>query len=237
MGKLKKIAILQSNYIPWKGYFDLINYVDEFILFDDMQYTKRDWRNRNRIKTPNGLIWLTIPVRAKGKYYQLIKDTQISDPRWGENHWSSILWNYKRAQFFKEFSGYFEALFLESNEEFLSKINHSFIQAICEILSINTEISWSMDYSLIDGKTERLVDLCLQAGGTHYISGPAAKNYIDDKIFKDAGIGLEYFDYSGYLKYPQIYLPFEHGVSVLDLIFNTGFDARKYMLSFGEGDG
>ncbi|MDX2231897.1 MAG: WbqC family protein [Leptolyngbyaceae cyanobacterium bins.349] len=89
----KKVAIVQSNYIPWKGYFDLINSVDEFILYDDMQYTRRDWRNRNQIKTASGLMWLTIPVQVKGKYYQKIRETQISDPTWAQEHWRSILTN------------------------------------------------------------------------------------------------------------------------------------------------
>ena len=98
----KKVAIVQSNYIPWKGYFDLINSVDEFILYDDMQYTMRDWRNRNKIKTKNGLMWLTIPVQVKGKYYQKIRETIISDPQWNRNPWQSISHNYFQAKYFCE---------------------------------------------------------------------------------------------------------------------------------------
>src|SRR5438046_4323553 len=93
----RKAAIVQSNYIPWKGYFDLIRRVDEFILYDDVQYTRRDWRNRNLIKTPQGLRWLTIPVEVKGKYYQSIRDTKIADPVWAASHWQTIVHNYGRA--------------------------------------------------------------------------------------------------------------------------------------------
>ena len=101
---MKKVAISQSNYIPWKGYFDLINKVDEFILYDDAQFTRRDWRNRNKIKTLNGLQWLTIPVDVKGKYFQKIKETKISDKNWGMNHWQQIKQNYSKARHFKNYN-------------------------------------------------------------------------------------------------------------------------------------
>ncbi|MFQ5427956.1 MAG: WbqC family protein [Thermodesulfobacteriota bacterium] len=233
MGKTKKVAILQSNYIPWKGYFDLINMVDEFILYDDMQYTRRDWRNRNIIKTANGPLWLTIPVDVKGKYYQSIKDTKIQDPSWTGKHWKSISHNYAKAEFFARYRDIFEDLYHEcGDEEFLSKVNFRFIEAICRILGIETELTWSMDYDLAEGKTERLVALCADAGATHYISGPAAKDYIEDDLFKEAGIGLSYMDYSGYRPYRQLYGEFTHRVSIIDLLFNEGPGAVKFMKSF-----
>ena len=145
---MKKVAIVQSNYIPWKGYFDLINSVDEFILFDDMQYTKRDWRNRNKIKTDKGLIWLTIPVQVKGKYYQKIKDTQTSDLNWKQDHWKSITHNYLRSRYFDKYQNIFETLYLNYEEKYLSQINYQFIVNICKIFGIKTKISWSMDYVL-----------------------------------------------------------------------------------------
>jgi hypothetical protein len=226
------IAIVQSNYIPWKGYFDLINLVDEFVLYDDVQYTIRDWRNRNKIKTPNGLMWLTIPIQVKGGYYQKIRETVISDPRWSRRHWKSIVQNYSKAKYFPTFRELFEELYLHSNERFLSQINYRFLTAICEILGINTKLSWSMDYKLIEGKTERLIDLCKQAGATEYISGPSAKGYIDEELFGQEGITLKYMDYSGYPEYNQLFPPFEHRVSIIDLILNIGPDARKFMKSF-----
>ena len=226
----RKIAVVQSNYIPWKGYFDLINLVDEFILFDDVQYTKSDWRNRNKIKSQNGLIWLTIPV--KHNYLQKIKDTVISYPGWNRKHWKSIVQNYSKAKYFHTYRELFEDLYLGCNERFLSQINYRFLTAICEILGINTKLSWSMDYRLIEGKTERLVDLCKQSGATEYISGPAAKCYINEALFAEQGIALRYMDYSGYPEYNQLFPPFEHNISIIDLIFNEGPDAPKYMKSF-----
>lgn len=228
----KKVAILQSNYIPWKGYFDIIASVDEFIFYDEVQYTKNDWRNRNKIKTQKGLIWLTIPCETKGTLSseQKICETKIVDKRWAKKHWSSLVTTYSKTPYFKEYKSTFENLYEEcSKEEYLCKVNYKFIQTINEILGIKTKLSLSQDYGLIEGKTERLVDLVQKTSGTIYLSGPAAKDYINEELFKKANIELEWMDYSGYPEYPQLFPPFEHGVSILDLIFNCGPDARKYM--------
>ena len=220
---MKKIGILQSNYIPWKGYFDMIRSVDEFILYDDMQYTRRDWRNRNLVQSPQGLHWLTIPVEVKGKFDQKIKNTKISNKKWTKDHWQTIRLYYAKAPYFKEYESLFEKTFRECEGlDLLSQVNFKWIQLICSLLQITTKLSWSMDYELKEGKTERLVGLCQSAGGTYYLSGPAAKDYIVDQLFQEAGIELKYMDYSGYPKYPQLHSPFEHGVSILDLLFNTG---------------
>lgn len=230
--RTKRVAILQSNYIPWKGYFDLINMVDEFILYDDMQYTRRDWRNRNKIKTQQGLLWLSIPVQAKGNYHQPIKDMLVSDPNWCFEHWKTIKHHYARAKWFSKYAGALEELYRGTTERRLSEINHRFLTAMCGLLGIETRITWSMDYQLADGKTERLVELCKQAGATEYISGPAAKDYIEANLFAEAGIELRWMDYSEYRQYEQLHGLFEHHVSIIDLIMNEGPDAGKYMKSF-----
>lgn len=226
---MKKIAIVQSNYIPWKGYFDMIAAVDEFILYDDMQYTRRDWRNRNQIKTPQGLQWLTVPVRVKGKYEQKIKDTEIDGLDWAQLHWKSLSQNYRRSPYFDEISELIEPLYMAKTYTYISQLNRSFIEAICNYLGIRTVISNSWDYALVDGKTERLADICRQAGGTEYISGPAAKDYVDADVFLDMDIKLTWFDYTGYEEYHQLWGEFTHGVTILDLLFNCGRDARRYM--------
>lgn len=226
---MKKIAIIQSNYIPWKGYFDLIAAVDEFILYDDMQFTRRDWRNRNRIKTPQGLNWLTVPVMVKGKYHQTIRDTEIDGTEWAKKHWNSLQTNYRRAPCYEEVSAIFAPLYLDGEYVHLSKLNRLLIEAVCTYLGINTKISNSWDYPLIAGKTERLADLCAQAGGTEYISGPAAKDYIEENIFTDRGIELSWFEYSGYPEYTQLWGEFTPGVTILDLLFNCGKDATNFM--------
>jgi hypothetical protein len=228
----KTIAVVQSNYIPWRGYFDLINSADEFILYDDVQYTVRDWRNRNIIKTSSGPLWLTIPVEVKGKYLQKIKDAVISDPTWGRKHWASIIHSYSRAKYFSRHRELFEELYSRADDKLLSHINYRFIVAICRILGITTPISWSMDYNLIGDKTERLVHLCQQAGATAYLSGPAAKAYLNEDLFRNEGIAVSYMDYSGYPEYRQLYPRFEPRVSIIDLILNEGPSATRYMKSF-----
>jgi hypothetical protein len=226
----KRVAILQSAYIPWKGYFDLIRRVDEFILYDDAQYTKRDWRNRNRIKTPNGPLWLTIPVDVKGRFLQAIKDTSVSDPAWRERHWRSIQASYARAPFFQTYKPMLEDLYAGCTSDSLSEINCRFIKALCALLSIETPLTWSMDYVLPEGSTERLVALCRQAGATEYLSGPAARAYINPALFEEAGIALTYIDYSGYSEYSQLHPPFDHHVSVIDLLVHTGPAAEAHLL-------
>ena len=229
---LKKVAILQSNYIPWKGYFDLINMVDEFILYDDMQYTKRDWRNRNKIKTPQGLKWLSIPVEVKGKYFQKINETKISDKDWAKKHWQQIKQNYSKSKYFSDYKDVFEELYMTCDEEYLSQINYKFITTINEILGITTKIRWSSEFDLIDGQTEKLLGICKDCDADVYISGPAAKDYFDEDLAKKENIQVEWMDYSGYKEYEQLHPPFEHGVSILDLIFNEGSNATKFMKSF-----
>lgn len=226
---MKKVAIVQSNYIPWKGYFDLIAAVDEFILFDTMQYTRRDWRNRNLIKTPQGQRWLTIPVEAKGMYLQKINETRVSGAQWRRSHWDTLYQNYRKAPHFSAYASHFEALFLEGNETLLSRINHAFIVGICELLHIRTRISWDSDYTMVPGRTERLVGLCKAAGADSYLSGPSARDYIDPTLFDKAGIALGYMDYADYPEYPQLHGKFEHGVTILDLIFNAGPDSTSFM--------
>ncbi|MCC5450490.1 WbqC family protein [Rheinheimera sp. UJ51] len=230
---MKKIAILQSNYIPWKGYFDIISEVDEFILYDDMQYTRRDWRNRNKIKTPAGLQWLTVPVQVKGKYEQKIKDTLIDKTDWEKDHLKAFYQNYKRAPFFDEIYNLLESIYVHKDLTHLSNLNRDLIQIICNYLNIKTKISSSTDYNLVEGKTERLLSLCQQAGASDYISGPAAREYFDEMIFKEAGVGLHWFDYSGYPEYSQLWGgEFINHVTILDLLFNCGPDASNYMKSF-----
>jgi len=225
---MKKVAILQSNYIPWKGYFDMIAAVDEFIFYDDMQYTRRDWRNRNQIKTPQGVQWLSVPVKVKGRYAQTIRETEIDGDGWRALHWKALSQNYKRAPHFAEVAALIEPLYQKPYRT-ISELNREFIEAICAYLGITTKLSNSWDYQLIDGKTERLSNLCQQAEATEYISGPAAKDYIEQKYFDEAGIKLTWFDYAGYPEYPQLWGDFTHGVSILDLLFSCGKDAPNYM--------
>jgi hypothetical protein len=229
----KKLAAVQSSYIPWKGYFDLMHAVDEFVLFDNVQYTRRDWRSRNRIKTREGLRWLTVPVCAKGNYLAPIKSITVSEADWAERHWKTLVGAYGRAACFRQYEERFANAYLDLHETSLSGINRRLIERVAGALGITTRLSWSMDYELVPGKNERLLALCRQAGADVYVSGPSARHYIDEELFRREGVAVEFFDYSGYPEYPQLHPPFEHQVSVLDLLFNTGADAPRHMLTFG----
>jgi hypothetical protein len=227
----KKVAIIQSNYIPWKGYFDVIKKVDAFVLLDDVQYTRRDWRNRNLIKTINGPQWLTIPVDVKGQFEIKINEVTVSDTSWTKDHWNKIKQSYSKAACYKEFSPIIEDAYLQLSEKSLSKINHHFITLINSILEIDTPILWSHDFAVSDEKSRRLLDICKQLKADCYISGPAAKDYLNESIFREEGIEVEWMSYDGYPPYRQLFGDFVHGLSVLDLIFNEGREARKYLLN------
>jgi len=226
----KRVAIVQSNYIPWKGYFDLIARVDEFVLYDDVQYTRRDWRNRNVIKTPQGKTWLTVPVQVKGRFHQRIDETLVSDPAWAERHWKTLGHVYAAAPYFTKYRDELAEIYRQcGGERLLSHVNRRLIDAVCERLGIGTAITWSSDYRSEGSVNERLLGICLKAGADVYLSGPGARSYLDEKLFEQAGVSVEWMDYSGYPEYPQLHPPFDHAVTVLDLLFNTGPEAPKYM--------
>lgn len=228
---MKKIAILQSNYIPWKGYFDLINMVDEFVFYDEVQYTKNDWRNRNKIKTKTGLQWLTIPVRQES-LTQTITQTKVVDHRWSIKHWRAITQSYSKSIFFSMYETLFNDLYLSCDNESLSEINYKFIIAINNILGVKTKIRWSNEFDLGDGQTEKLLSICKACNANVYLSGPAAKNYFNEELARRENIEVEWMNYSLYPEYEQLHPPFAHEVSILDLIFNKGPDAKNYMKSF-----
>jgi hypothetical protein len=219
----KTVAIVQSSYIPWKGYFDLIRHSDEFILLDDVQFTRRDWRSRNLIKTAQGVRWLTIPLQNKGNYQAPIRAMKIADPTWNERHWQLLRQAYGESKYYAEVAPLIGDLYRHCSHTSLSDINRHFISAICSYLDIRTPISWSWDYSIRDhDRNGRLIELCRAAGANCYLSGPSAKTYLDLQRFRKAGVEVRFFDYSGYPVYRQLYGNFCHEVSILDMIFNEG---------------
>lgn len=205
----------------------MIAYVDEFILYDDVQFTKNDWRNRNRIKTPQGTQWITIPVGQD--IDRLIRDVDLKDSKWQIKHWKILESNYCKAEFFSEVSELFMPMYLQREHLNLSALNRAFIEEVCKFLGINTKISNSWEYNLKPGKSERLVDLCQQVGATEYISGPSAKSYLKENLFSKIGINVVWFNYEGYPEYRQLWGNFVHNVSILDLLFNCGRKSPSYM--------
>lgn len=231
---MKSLAILQSNYIPWKGYFDIIGSVDEFVIYDCVQYTKNDWRNRNKIKTPKGTEWITIPCNFSSSS-QKINETKVTNHLWANKHYKTLVQYYSKAKYFKQYETIFKDLYKElETEEFLSNINYKFIITINKILGIDTKISKCEDFNLVEGQTLRLLQICKDAGANIYLSGPAAKDYLDEGMFEKENIKVEWMNYGGYREYEQLNPPFEHGVSILDLIFNVGDEAPNYMKSFNK---
>lgn len=223
----KKVSILQSNYIPWKGYFDLIAKSDVFVVYDEVQYTKNDWRNRNIINTPNGIQWLTIPVRQE-TLDQKIFESKIFTNNWQKKHISSLQGNYSKAKYFHEYKEHVFSMY-ENQSEFISEVNVSFIKGICKLLDIKTEIIDSRELNLQGDRNLRLLEACKKLNADVYISGPAAKSYLDTDMFTKENIEVDWMDYSGYKEYKQVFEPFTHGVTVLDLIFNVGPEAKHYM--------
>lgn len=225
---MNTVAILQSNYIPWKGYFDIIHDADVFIFYDDLQFTKNDWRNRNKIKTAQGSKWLSIPVGTNAN--RLICEVEMEDARWQRSHWDSLKQQYARSAYYKLYQALLEDVYLGRQWTNLSQLNQHLIRAISsDILKITTKFRDSREFELSGHKLDRLLDLVIQSQATCYVSGPAAKDYIDPARFDELGIELVWKDYSNYPEYSQFCPPFEHGVSILDLLFHTGPEAPWYI--------
>ncbi|MCI8574360.1 MAG: WbqC family protein [Oscillibacter sp.] len=229
-----KVAVLQSNYIPWKGYFDIIHDVDLFVFYDEVQYTKNDWRNRNRIETETGLKWLTIPCGydIKRKIYEVKIKNEIP---WQMEHYKSIVSSYQKAPFFNKYKDFLAYVYLDCRWEYLYKLNRYVIETISnEFLGINTLFKDSREFASQGIKDEKLISLLKSIKCDTYISGPAAKDYMDVQRYNGCGIDVIWKDYSGYPAYSQRFEPFNHQVSILDLLFNTGDDAPYYIWGWRE---
>ena len=225
---MKKIAILQSNYIPWKGVFDMINQVDIFVFHEDVQYTKGDWRNRNQIKTPNGLEWLTVPVKKAPTESKIFEIEISNEVNWQRKHYNKIIQNYSKAPFLNEYHFILEDIYLKNEWINLSQLNIHTTKLIANVLGIKTAFINSIELKTAGVKDDKVIDICKQLNATHYLSGPAAKGYITEDKFRKANIGLEYIKYE-YPEYDQLYGEFDHHVTVLDVIFNCGKNSPKYI--------
>lgn len=227
-------AIDQPNYIPWKGYFDLIHDVDEFVFYNDVQYTARDWRNRNRIITPNGEKWLTVPV---GRHtHRLICEVKMQDHSWQKKHFETICFAYRKAPFYKKYIGFFEEVYMKRSWEYLYELDQYMTTYISrEFLGITTKFTDSREYPKSGAKHAKLLSLIESMGNVDvYLSGPAAKNYIIDSDYEEKGIKLAWKNYAGYPEYPQLSENFTHQVSIIDLLFNVGDDAPWYIWGWRE---
>lgn len=224
----KKVVILQSNYIPWKGYFDLINDADVFIFYDEVKYTKNDWRNRNKIYSANGEQWLTIPIFKEAVNLK-ISEVKMQTPSWQQLHFKSLYYAYKKAPCFSQIESLINEVYLEREWTYLIDINRYLIERIARMIGIQTRFEDSKAFDLSGERVERLINILNQSGATHYISGPSAKKYLSgsEHLFEKNGIELIYKDYSGYIPYKQMREPFTHAVSIIDTLANVRLDAIK----------
>ncbi|MCL2839579.1 MAG: WbqC family protein [Defluviitaleaceae bacterium] len=226
---MKTVAASQSNYIPWKGYFDIINDSDEFIICDEVQYTRCDWRNRNILYFHGQKKWITLPCGNNLK--RTIDEVRFSESiPWQQKHWEMIKLAYKKAPFYNIYSPFFEDVYLGKKWEYLSQLNVYLIKHIANVfLKIPAIITDSRSYQTHGTASERALSLLKSAKADRFVSGPAAKNYIKQNEFEEAGIEIIWKDYSGYPEYKQLHTPFIHEVSILDVLFNTGADAPYYV--------
>lgn len=226
---MKRIAIIQSCYVPWRGFFDLVSRCDEYVIYDQAAYSKGHWHNRNLIPTHGGLRWMTIPVISHDRLGQPIEDVEIAAP-WAERHWRLLEQAYARAAGFEQVAPGLRLIYEEAaRQRRLTDINEMFLRALIERLGIDTQITRDHAYRLHGARSERVLSACLCAGATHYLSGPSARAYLDLALFAEAGVCVEWMDYGAYPDYSQPHPPFVGEVSVLDLLFNTGLDAPNYL--------
>ena len=222
-----RIAIIQSCYIPWKGFFDLIGRCDRYVMYDSAQFVKGHWHNRNRIKTAAGAKWLTIPVKTSGQLGQPIRDVEVSE-KWADRHWSTIKQAYKQARHFADHAELVRSWYEQADKtESLSQINAIFIAGIASLLKLTTTITTDAEYRLEGAPSEKVLAIVRAAGADRYLSGPSAKSYLDESIFAARGIAVEWMDYGPYEPYPQLHGDFVHAVSSLDMLFNTGPEAVR----------
>ena len=222
-----KVAIVQSNFLPWRGYFDLIRQSDLFIIYDDVQYTKGDWRNRNRIKTPRGSEWITVPVRH-GPLAQRIEETLVNySTPWARKMLKRIHDAYREAPHLEPYFAELTEL-LTPQASSISDLNVRLLRWACGHLGIATPLRMSREYEASGARTERLIEILGQAGATAYLSGPSARAYLEPALFERAGIGLEYKVYD-YPEYEQLHPPFDPAVSIIDLLFMVGRAASTYL--------
>lgn len=231
---MTRVAIIQSSYIPWRGFFSAVALCDAFVFFDSVQFTRRDWRTRNAIKTAQGVHWLSVPVMQKGNFHAPIDSVRIADPNWWRTHLKSIESSYRRAPHFDESFPFIRQLF-ESVAEIptLSEVNQTMTAALCRALGIETRVVRDIDVlpreTMAEMRpTDRLVQLSAAMGARTYLSGPSAKSYLDEGEFNALGIQVEWMDYSRFAEpYPQIWGAFSPAVSIVDTLLNLGLSQTR----------
>lgn len=231
----RTVVVTQSNYVPWRGWFEMLGRANCWVVLDSVQYTRRDWRNRNRIKTKDGLVWLTIPVRPGNHRETAIDEVLIDGVAWIDRHIETIRHAYRKAKHFPDVMPWLEAQFLAAREmERLSAFNVLLAQSFLARLGVDVAVRRDTDLlgrDVLSGldPTQRLVRLAEAVGAERYVTGPAARGYMDETAFAARSISVEWMDYGLQEPYPQLWGEFEPAVSIIDLMMNLGDDAPEWI--------
>jgi len=223
---MTRVAVSQSNYIPWIGYFELISSVSEFVFLDNVQYTSRDWRNRNQIKTPQGKLWLNLEVELSSKY-SLIQEVKIVKAHEKFDHLETIRRNYRRSKFFDETFPQIKKFYESYTGDSLSEFNQHLIRSLACKLGIATHFHNARDFPNESNASKRILEICKALNASVYVSGPSARDYLDTQLFESHNIDVEWFKYSN-ITYEQLWGKFDQNVSVLDSVLNSGWDILMY---------
>jgi len=226
--RINRLVVLQPSYLPWIGYFEQMARADQFVFLDNVQFTRRDWRNRNKIRTRDGWAWLTVPVMQKNRYTQILKETRIDNStNWNKKHCQAIKLNYSRSPFFEMYYPYFDSIY-RKRWEFLIDLCYDTIWYLREVLNINGPTFKSSDLPIEGKKAGLILNICREMRATHYFTGNLARNYLSGKDFRREEIELEYQEYDC-SEYPQRYPGFVSNLSLIDLLFNIGDESRNFI--------
>jgi len=224
------VGIHQPNFLPWLGYFYKLAKCDTFVLLDNVQYTKNSFINRNRIKTPQGVKWLTVPVKIKGRFGQLIKDVEINSTiDWRKKHLGTLEANYKKARFFEPVFQGLKAVYCANDWDALCEVNIQLLKWSLSVLKLDRELVRASELNVWGESTRLLIDIVKEIGGDVYLSGFGGAKYQEEELFKKAGITLAYYEFK-HPVYPQLWSDFVPNLSIIDLLFNCGPESLDIIL-------
>jgi hypothetical protein len=220
----------QPVYLPWLGLFQKIARANLFCYFDIVQYQKKDYNNRNKIKTSNGELWLSVPVESKGHLDKNVSDILIIQDKWVTKHLKSIELNYKKAPFFHDYFPELQSILINESKSSLGLLNLKLLEYFMECLGINVPIVKASEYSFNGIGSELVLDMCIQLGADNYIFGEQGKNYADVDSFKEKNVEVEFQNYI-HPVYRQVGREFLPYMSIVDLLFNEGANSFDILMS------
>jgi len=218
----------QPVYLPWLGLFHKIFMAEEFCLFDIAQYQKRDYNNRNQIKTQDGIQWLSVPVESKNHFEKKICDIKIVNNGWDRKHCKSIYFAYKKSKYLDLYFGSLEGIIIKKHK-FLTDLNLELLKFFLNCLELETSIKKASDYNFEGSKSELVLDMCLKLGAKKYIFGSQGRNYANEKSFHENNIEVAFQEYK-HPKYNQLYGEFVSNLSIIDLLFNEGPQSKNIFI-------